>query len=85
MVVAQSIYTAQNARVQRAAMGLGAGGADEGTTRFLSEREASDAGRTTIAGAAKPWPLWVAEVQCHPLYKNEVHPMTAGVLLFWSR
>ncbi|OIW23939.1 arad-like aldolase/epimerase [Coniochaeta ligniaria NRRL 30616] len=65
MVISKSIYTAQNARVQMAAQSLAGGG---GHVHFFNEREAADAGRTTIAGAAKPWPLWVAEVELNPLY-----------------
>jgi hypothetical protein len=68
IVIAKCIYTAQNARVQRAAAALSAG--EE--VHFFSEREAADAGKSTIAGAAKPWPLWVAEVENNPLYKNNV-------------
>ncbi len=65
MVISKCIYTAQNARVQMAATALAAGR----QIHFFNEREASDAGRTTIAGAAKPWPLWVAEVEGDSLYK----------------
>ena len=65
MVISKCIYTAQNARVQMAAAAL-AGGQ---SIHFFNEREASDAGKTTIAGAAKPWPLWVAEVESNSLYR----------------
>ncbi|EGR44192.1 uncharacterized protein TRIREDRAFT_112525 [Trichoderma reesei QM6a] len=66
MAICKSIYTIQNAQVQRAAIGL----SEE--VRFFSEREAHDAGKTAMAGAAKPWPLWVAEVKSNRLYKNSV-------------
>lgn len=69
MAISKSIYTTQNAQIQRAAVGL-SGGMEE--VRVFSEREAHDAGQTAIAGAAKPWPLWVAEVKGNPLYKNAV-------------
>lgn len=69
MVIAKSIYTIHNARVQRSAMAISGG--MEGV-HFFSEREAHDTALTAMAGAAKPWPLWVAEVECHPLYKNNV-------------
>ncbi|KAM0471803.1 hypothetical protein ACHAPX_009196 [Trichoderma viride] len=69
MVIAKSIYTIHNARVQRSAMAI-SGGMDG--VHFFSEREAHDTALTAMAGAAKPWPLWVAEVECHPLYKNNV-------------
>ncbi|RFU75586.1 class ii aldolase and adducin domain-containing [Trichoderma arundinaceum] len=69
MVICKSIYTTQNAQVQRAAVAI-SGGMEE--VRFFNEREARDTGSTTTAGAAKPWPLWVAEVESHPLYKNAV-------------
>lgn len=65
MVVAKSIYTTQNARVQMAAQLLAGG---SGQVHFFDAREAADAGRTTIQGAAKPWPLWVKEVELNPLY-----------------
>lgn len=67
MAICKSIYTTQNARIQRAAIGI-SGSADD--VHYFTERETQDAGRTTTAGAAKPWPLWVAEVESHPLYKN---------------
>jgi hypothetical protein len=72
MVTSKCIYTAQNARIQRAAIGLSGGrGGEVHDVCFLSEREALDTGRSTIAGAEKPWPLWVAEVENCSLYKNE--------------
>ncbi|KAK4076378.1 hypothetical protein Trihar35433_2938 [Trichoderma harzianum] len=69
MAISKSIYTQQNAQIQRAAVGLSGG---MGDVQFFTEREAHDAGMTAIAGAAKPWPLWVAEVKGHSLYKNSV-------------
>lgn len=69
MAISKSIYTQQNAQIQRAAAGLSGG---MGDVQFFTEREAHDAGMTAIAGAAKPWPLWVAEVKGHSLYKNSV-------------
>ncbi|CAK7218472.1 hypothetical protein SEUCBS140593_003555 [Sporothrix eucalyptigena] len=79
MVVAKAIYTAQNARVQMTAVGLlaatsGQASTSDGTAgvQFFDDREAGDTGRTTIQGAAKPWPLWVAEVTGDPLYRIEL-------------
>lgn len=69
MVVAKAIYTAHNARVQAAALNLaGASSTESADILFFDEREAADTGRTTIQGAAKPWPLWVAEVTKDSLY-----------------
>ncbi|KAI5461873.1 class II aldolase and Adducin N-terminal domain-containing protein [Mariannaea sp. PMI_226] len=70
MAISKCIYTAQNARVQLAAAGLAA--SVGGEVHTFNEREASDASMATIAGAAKPWPLWVAEVQNISLYKNRI-------------
>jgi hypothetical protein len=61
MVVLRSIYTAQNARVQQSAMGLG------GAVKLFTEKEARDTGGT---GAVKPWPLWKREVENSTLYQN---------------
>ncbi|CAK7214865.1 hypothetical protein SCUCBS95973_002280 [Sporothrix curviconia] len=75
MVVAKAIYTAQNARVQMDAMRLSAASGVSGLSGdilFFDEREAGDTGRTTIQGAAKPWPLWMAEVTADPLYRIEL-------------
>ncbi|KAL7786223.1 class II aldolase and Adducin N-terminal domain-containing protein [Trichoderma ceciliae] len=69
MVICKSVYTMQNACIQRAAGAISGGMED---LRFLNEREAHDASLTAMAGGAKPWPLWVAEVESHPLYKNAV-------------
>jgi ribulose-5-phosphate 4-epimerase/fuculose-1-phosphate aldolase len=64
MVVLRCIYTAQNARVQQSAMGLG------GTVKLFTEREATDTRETTAMGAVKPWPLWKREVENSTLYQN---------------
>ena len=64
MCIFNSIYTQQNARVQRSAIGLG------GDMKYFSEREAHDTGTTTGMGAVKPWPLWEAEVANDPMYRN---------------
>jgi hypothetical protein len=63
MVICKSICTAQNARVQMSAIGLG------GPVHVFNEREAHDTGKTTTKGAVKPWPLWVAEVENSALYQ----------------
>jgi ribulose-5-phosphate 4-epimerase/fuculose-1-phosphate aldolase len=70
MVIARSVYTAQNARILKDALAM-AGGQSEDFIVF-SEREAADAGRSTISGAVKPWPLWLAEVENNPLYQNHI-------------
>jgi ribulose-5-phosphate 4-epimerase/fuculose-1-phosphate aldolase len=62
MVVLRSIYTAQNARVQQSAMGLG------GAVKLFTEKEARDTGMAK--GAVKPWPLWKREVENSTLYQN---------------
>ncbi|KAJ5624724.1 hypothetical protein N7510_001033 [Penicillium lagena] len=64
MVIFNSVYTAQNARVQRQALSLGT------EVQVFTEREAHDTGTTTGQGAVKPWPLWVAEVSKSSLYQN---------------
>jgi ribulose-5-phosphate 4-epimerase/fuculose-1-phosphate aldolase len=64
MAVCKGVYTAQNARVQSSAMGLG------GRVQLFNEREAHDTGTTTTRGAVKPWPLWVAEVENCSIYRN---------------
>lgn len=63
MTVLRGIYTAQNAKVQMAATGLG------GQVRVLAEREGRETGKT---GVVKPWPLWVAEVEDKSIYRNEL-------------
>jgi hypothetical protein len=63
MVICKSIYTAQNARVQRPAIVLG------GPVPVFNEREAHDMETTTTKGAVKPWSLWVAEVENSALYE----------------
>jgi ribulose-5-phosphate 4-epimerase/fuculose-1-phosphate aldolase len=70
MVIARSVYTAQNARIQKEALAM-AGGRSEDIVVF-SDQEAHDAGQSTISGAVKPWPLWLAEVENNPLYKNNI-------------
>jgi Class II Aldolase and Adducin N-terminal domain len=64
MVIMRSIYTAQNARVQQSAIGLG------GAVKLFTEKEARDTGGTTAQGAVKPWPLWKREVENSTLYQN---------------
>ena len=75
MVVAKAIYTAHNARVQTTVVGLQASGGPSSAGNdilFFDEREAADTGRTTIQGAAKPWPLWVAEVTKDSFYRVDL-------------
>jgi ribulose-5-phosphate 4-epimerase/fuculose-1-phosphate aldolase len=64
MAVFNSIYTAQNAVVQQAAMGLGA------KVKVFTQKEATDTAGTTGQGAVKPWPLWKREVEDSTLYQN---------------
>ena len=63
MTVLRGIYTAQNAKIQMAASGLG------GKVRVLTEREGRETGKT---GVVKPWPLWVREVEDHSIYRNKL-------------
>ena len=63
MTVLRGIYTAQNAKVQMAATGLG------GQVRVLAEREGRETGKT---GVVKPWPLWVLEVEDNSIYRNDL-------------
>lgn len=63
MAVSKGIYTAQNAQVQMAAVGLG------GKIQFMTEREGRETGKT---GVVKPWPLWVKEVEENPIYRNDL-------------
>jgi len=64
MVIFNCIYTAQNARVQQMAMGLG------GKMKMFTQREAHDTGTSTGQGAVKPWPLWEKEVHDCSMYQN---------------
>jgi ribulose-5-phosphate 4-epimerase/fuculose-1-phosphate aldolase len=64
MVVLRCIYTAQNARVQQSAMGLG------GTVKLFTEREARDTRGSMGQNVVKPWPLWKREVENSTLYHN---------------
>lgn len=68
MAIARSVYTAQNARILKDALAV-SGGRSEDVVVF-SEQEAADAGKSTISGAVKPWPLWLAEVKNNSLYQN---------------
>jgi ribulose-5-phosphate 4-epimerase/fuculose-1-phosphate aldolase len=70
MAIARSIYTVQNARIQRDATAM-AGGKIEDVI-FFSEQEACDASRSTLSGVMKPWPMWLAEVKNSTLYKNNI-------------
>jgi ribulose-5-phosphate 4-epimerase/fuculose-1-phosphate aldolase len=70
MVIARSIYTVHNARVQKDAMAM-AGGKSEDII-FFSEQEAHDTSKSTISGAVKPWPMWLAAVKNSTLYKNSI-------------
>lgn len=63
MTVLRGIYTAQNAKVQMSAYGLG------GKVRLMTEREGRETGKT---GVVKPWPLWVKEVEDASIYRNEL-------------
>lgn len=64
MCIFNSIYTQQNAQIQRSAIGLG------GSVKYFDDREAHDTGTTTGMGAVKPWPLWTAEVTNDSMYRN---------------
>jgi ribulose-5-phosphate 4-epimerase/fuculose-1-phosphate aldolase len=64
MCIFNCIYTAQNAEIQKSAMGLG------GSMKLFTEREARDTNGTTGQGVAKPWPLWKREVEDSSLYHN---------------
>ena len=63
MTVLRGIYTAQNAKVQMAAAGLG------GQVRVMTEREGRETGKT---GVVKPWALWVVEVEENSIYRNDL-------------
>ncbi|OAP54240.1 hypothetical protein AYL99_11341 [Fonsecaea erecta] len=72
MCIFNSIYTQQNARVQRSAIGLG------GEVKYFTEREAHDTGTTTGMGAVKPWPLWEKEVTDNTMYRNQISGREGG-------
>ncbi|KIW82631.1 hypothetical protein Z517_05658 [Fonsecaea pedrosoi CBS 271.37] len=72
MCIFNCIYTQQNARVQRSAMGLG------GDVKYFTQREAHDTGTTTGMGAVKPWPLWEKEVANETMYRNLISTPEAG-------
>lgn len=66
MCVLRAIYTVQNAKILQAARALGGG-----DIKVLTEREAADTRDTAAQGGAKPWPLWVREVEsAGGIYRN---------------
>ena len=66
MCVLRAVYTVQNAKILQAARALGGG-----DVKVLTEREVADTRDTAAQGAAKPWPLWVREVEsAGGIYRN---------------
>ena len=58
---------------------FGAGEKETGPAKFedikyLSDREAKDAGSELGASSVRQWKLWCAEVESNPLYNNELGP-----------
>ncbi|KAF2085855.1 arad-like aldolase/epimerase [Saccharata proteae CBS 121410] len=84
--VYQSIYTKEAAKAQMSALALNQGyfngrvgqwssgsgtAARAGQVAALSAREAVDAWEMNCATVKRPWGLWVREVECVKLYRNE--------------
>ena len=79
-VVLRAIYTQQNASIQTTALttraayfGPGqhsAGGAADSGIIYLSEEETEGAALMTKWSAARPWRMWLREVESQPMYVN---------------
>lgn len=86
--VYRAVYTCTNARVQTTSLLLqagyntsmivdrmgkeDAGKAQPESVKFLDDREAKDAWEANATQASRPWKLWVAEVECTALYRNQL-------------
>ena len=71
--VYRAVYTAWNAEVLATAVeAQEAGGKGPGGLEYLTEREAGDCVAMNDQGLLKDWPLWVAQTEVDPLYKNDL-------------
>lgn len=71
--VYRAVYTQDNARIQKGAMDRAMdqfGNAER--VQYLSAREVADAKIMSDGNAVKSWPLWKAQVDANPLYKNNL-------------
>jgi hypothetical protein len=70
------VYTQQNASIQTTSLitraahfGVGSGAAEEGI-HYLSQSETEGATVMTKWSAARPWRLWLREVEAQGMYVN---------------
>ncbi|KAK0620963.1 class II aldolase and Adducin N-terminal domain-containing protein [Immersiella caudata] len=71
LAVLRAIYTKTNAAIQTAAMSLcGMAGKGVGEIHYLDEDEAEAAANMTWWSGARPWKLWIREVEASGLYVN---------------
>ena len=77
-VVLRAVYTQQNATIQTTALTTraayfggqqGAGDSGSGVV-YLSEEEGEAATEMTYWSAARPWRMWLREVEAQPMYVN---------------
>lgn len=74
--VLRAVYTQQNASIQTTSLitraahfGVGAGSADDGI-HYLSQEETEGSTVMTKWSAARPWRLWLREVEAQGMYVN---------------
>jgi hypothetical protein len=74
--VLRAVYTQQNASIQTTSLitraahfGVGSGAAEEGI-HYLSQDETEGATVMTKWSAARPWRLWLREVEAQGMYVN---------------
>jgi ribulose-5-phosphate 4-epimerase/fuculose-1-phosphate aldolase len=71
LAVLRAIYTTKNAIIQTSAMSLlAACGKHTKEIHFLTEDEAEAAANMTRWSGARPWKLWIREVEASGLYVN---------------
>lgn len=72
--VYRAVYTTWNAEVQATAVDVQeAVGKDPSSLEYLTAREAADCVAMNDQGLLKDWPLWVAQTEVDPLYKNNLN------------
>lgn len=71
--VYRGVYTTWNAETQASALEIrNAYGASAETLKYLTPREAADCVPMNKGSYTKAWPLWQAQVEADPLYKNDL-------------
>ncbi len=69
--VYRAVYTTWNADVLATAVGVQeAVGGGPSSLKYLTAREAADCVAMNDQGLLKDWPVWVAQTEVDPLYKN---------------